>query len=109
MQEGHRHHLCGLSDWTSRDRRGACDALGSRGCGCYWRSRRRPGEVPKAFVVLSTGFEPTEQLKELLRNDVRNRLAEYEYPREIEFVDELPKTSSGKIRRATLAEREDNN
>ncbi|WP_276275362.1 acyl-CoA synthetase [Haladaptatus sp. QDMS2] len=67
------------------------------------------GEVPKAFVVLSTGFEPTEQLKELLRNDVRNRLAEYEYPREIEFVDELPKTSSGKIRRATLAEREDNN
>jgi acetyl-CoA synthetase len=64
------------------------------------------GEVPKAFIVLAAGFEPSEDLKSTLRRDVRDRLAEYEYPREIEFVDDLPKTSSGKIRRATLEERE---
>lgn len=64
------------------------------------------GEVPKAFVVLAAGCEPDEALKSRLRDDVRGRLAEYEYPRRIEFVDELPKTSSGKIRRSSLEERE---
>jgi acetyl-CoA synthetase len=64
------------------------------------------GEVPKAFIVLAAGYEASEDLKSTLRRDVRDRLAEYEYPREIEFVDDLPKTSSGKIRRATLEERE---
>lgn len=66
------------------------------------------GEVPKAFVVLSEGYEPSEELKETLRQDVRDRLAEYEYPRAIKFLDELPKTTTGKIRRATLEERESN-
>jgi acetyl-CoA synthetase len=64
------------------------------------------GEVPKAFVVLAAGYEPGEELKATLRRDVRDRLAEYEYPRQIEFIDELPKTSSGKIRRTSLEERE---
>lgn len=64
------------------------------------------GEVPKAFVVLAGGNEPSENLKATLRQDVRDRLAEYEYPRQIEFLDELPTTSSGKIRRTSLEERE---
>ncbi|MEF8807182.1 acyl-CoA synthetase [Natronomonas sp.] len=64
------------------------------------------GEVPKAFVVLAEGHEASEDLKSTLRRDVRDRLAEYEYPREIEFLDELPKTSSGKIRRTSLEGRQ---
>lgn len=63
------------------------------------------GEVPKAFVVLAEGYDPSEDLEGQLRNDVRGRLAEYEYPREIAFIEELPKTSSGKVRRASLEER----
>lgn len=64
------------------------------------------GQVPKAFVVLAAGYEPTEELQAELRQDVRDRLAAYEYPREIEFIDDLPKTSSGKVRRSSLEERE---
>lgn len=64
------------------------------------------GEVPKAFVTLAPGYEASTDLADRLRSDVRSRLAAYEYPREIEFVDDLPKTSSGKIRRASLEERE---
>lgn len=64
------------------------------------------GEVPKAFVVLAEGYEPSEDLESRLRRDVRDRLAEYEYPRQIEFMDDLPKTSSGKVRRTSLEERE---
>jgi acetyl-CoA synthetase len=62
------------------------------------------GEVPKAFVVLAASYEPSEQLRSTLRQDVRDRLAQYEYPRYIEFVEELPKTSSGKVRRTSLKE-----
>lgn len=65
------------------------------------------GEVPKAFIVLVDEYEPSEDLKSMLRQDVKDRLAEYEYPREIEFLDELPKTSSGKIRRTSLEEQEE--
>lgn len=64
------------------------------------------GEVPKAFVVLAEGYEPSEELESTLKQDVRDRLAAYEYPRYIEFIDELPKTTSGKVRRTTLEERE---
>jgi acetyl-CoA synthetase len=64
------------------------------------------GEVPKAFVIPAGGRDPSEEFKSDLRQYVRDRLAEYEYPREIEFVDELPKTSSGKIRRVELERRE---
>lgn len=62
------------------------------------------GEVPKAFVVPAAGHEPSEELTRRLKRDVRDRLAAYEYPREIAFIDELPKTSSGKVRRASLEE-----
>jgi acetyl-CoA synthetase len=64
------------------------------------------GEVPKAFVVLADGYEPSPELEAQLRQDVRDRLAKYEYPQEIEFIGELPTTSSGKIRRTSLEERE---
>lgn len=64
------------------------------------------GEVPKAYVVLAPGQDPGDGLRDELRQYVRDRLAQYEYPREIAFVDELPKTSTGKVRRASLRERE---
>ena len=63
------------------------------------------GEVPKAFVVANAAT-PDDSLRESLRQHVRDRLAQYEYPREIEFVADLPKTSTGKVRRASLRERE---
>ena len=64
------------------------------------------GEVPKAFVRLADGHEPSEGLRSALMDHVKDRLAKYEYPREVEFVDELPRTSTGKVRRQRLRERE---
>ncbi|RXK50337.1 acyl-CoA synthetase [Halorientalis pallida] len=63
------------------------------------------GTVPKAFVVLADGHDPTDETRESLRQHVRDRLAKYEYPRDIEFVDDLPKTATGKVRRASLRDR----
>jgi acetyl-CoA synthetase len=62
----------------------------------------RRGEVPKAFVVLRSGREPTDELADELRNHVRTRLAPHEVPREIVFLDDLPKTTTGKILRRAL-------
>lgn len=64
------------------------------------------GEVPKAYVVLASTDVDDEALRGDLRQHVRDRLAQYEYPREIEFVEELPQTSTGKVRRASLREEE---
>jgi acetyl-CoA synthetase len=64
------------------------------------------GEVPKAFVVPAPGHDGSERLEETLRDHVRDRLADYEYPREFEFLEELPRTSTEKVRRRTLRERE---
>lgn len=66
------------------------------------------GMVVKAFVVLQTGRTPSDELAEELQNWVKDRLAPYKYPRRLEFVGSLPKTTSGKIRRRVLrdAERE---
>jgi acetyl-CoA synthetase len=60
------------------------------------------GTVVKATVILAKGYEPTDQLKKEIQNYVKNNTAPYKYPRIIEFVDELPKTISGKIKRAQL-------
>jgi acetyl-CoA synthetase len=65
------------------------------------------GEVPKAYVTLAEGFEPSESLTEELQQHVKDRLAKYEYPRHIEFIGELPKTATGKIKRADLEDREE--
>jgi acetyl-CoA synthetase len=64
------------------------------------------GEVPKAFVVLAEGNEATDELSEALRSHVESRLAKYERPRELEFVSELPTTTTGKVRRHDLRVRE---
>ena len=60
------------------------------------------GEVVKAFVVLSPAASPSPELTAELQEFVRERLAAYEYPRIVEFVDSLPTTTTGKIRRAEL-------
>jgi len=62
------------------------------------------GELPKAYVTLATGASPSESLREEIQTYVKSRLAKYEYPREVEFVDELPKTTTGKVRRRELEE-----
>ena len=66
---------------------------------------RKRGTIVKAYVRLVDGTEGTEDLKEEIRQHVRNELAAHEYPREIEFVGELPKTVTGKIRRTELRDR----
>ncbi len=65
------------------------------------------GAVVKAFVVLAPGHEPSEELASELQEHVKRLTAPYKYPRRIEFVADLPKTVSGKIRRAELREREE--
>ncbi len=63
------------------------------------------GQVPKAFVVLRDGIEASPELAAELREHVRTRLAAHEVPREVVFLDDLPKTTTGKIRRRDLRDR----
>jgi acetyl-CoA synthetase len=63
------------------------------------------GQAVKAFVVLANNFEPSRTLAAELQTFVKTRLAAYEYPREIEFIRELPMTTTGKVRRAVLRDR----
>ena len=63
-------------------------------------------EVIKAVIVLKPGFEPSSALETDVREFVRVRLAAYEYPRLVEFVDGMPLTATGKIRRKDLRDRE---
>lgn len=60
------------------------------------------GQVVKATVVLARGYEASEELKKELQTHVKNVTAPYKYPRVVEFVKELPKTVSGKIRRVQI-------
>jgi acetyl-CoA synthetase len=64
------------------------------------------GQVVKATIVLAQGREPSESLKKELQDYVKGVTAPYKYPRVIEFVTDLPKTISGKIRRVQIRERE---
>ncbi len=64
------------------------------------------GNIIKAFIVLTDGHASSPALVEEIQQSVRTRLAAYEYPREIEFIDELPMTTTGKIRRIELRQRE---
>jgi 4-hydroxybenzoate-CoA ligase len=59
---------------------------------------------PKAYVVLRNGYEASDKLEEELKNYVKDRLAKYKYPRFIEFMDELPKSATGKVQRFKLRE-----
>ncbi|AVH39472.1 AMP-binding protein [Pseudomonas monteilii] len=63
-------------------------------------------ELIKAFVVLASGYNGSAELEETLRQHVRQRLYAHAYPREIEFVSELPKTPSGKLQRFILRNQE---
>lgn len=63
-------------------------------------------ELIKAFVVLAAGYQGSAELEEDLRQHVRQRLYAHAYPREIEFVSELPKTPSGKLQRFILRNQE---
>jgi acetyl-CoA synthetase len=65
----------------------------------------RRGAVVMAFIALADGHEPSEELAEEIKAFVRDRLSAYAYPRIVEFVSDLPKTLTGKIRRIELRER----
>jgi acetyl-CoA synthetase len=56
----------------------------------------------KATIVLAKNVEPSNELKHIIQEHVKNVTAPYKYPRLIEFVKELPKTISGKIRRVEI-------
>ena len=64
------------------------------------------GEMVKAYVILKDGQTPSDALAEEIQNHVKTRLAAHEYPRAVAFVDELPMTTTGKIQRKVLRERE---
>ena len=64
------------------------------------------GEIVKAFIILADGQTASEALAKNIQQNVKQRLAAHEYPREIEFVDSLPMTTTGKVRRIALRERE---
>jgi acetyl-CoA synthetase len=64
------------------------------------------GEIIKAFVVIQPGVEPSDELAEKLKQHVKHNLAGHAYPREISFIDKLPKTRSGKIMRRVLKAQE---
>ncbi|MCG8414917.1 MAG: AMP-binding protein [Pseudomonadales bacterium] len=64
------------------------------------------GEIVKAFVVLAPGFTASDDLAKQLQDHVKQITAPYKYPRKLEFVEALPKTVSGKIRRIELREKE---
>jgi acetyl-CoA synthetase len=66
----------------------------------------RRGTIVKAFVVLNAGHEPSDALGDEIKAHVREHLSAYAYPRVVEFVPDLPKTLTGKIRRIELRQRE---
>ncbi len=65
------------------------------------------GSIVKAFVILAPGYVPSEELTQSIQDHVRSVTAPFKYPRVIEYVSELPKTISGKIRRVELREQEE--
>ncbi|MDP4132951.1 MAG: AMP-binding protein [Bacillota bacterium] len=67
------------------------------------------GQVVKATIVLKKGYEGTEALIKELQNHVKKVTAPYKYPRIVEFVDELPKTLGGKIKRAEIRKKSEEN
>jgi 4-hydroxybutyrate---CoA ligase (AMP-forming) len=64
------------------------------------------GQLVKAFIVLRPSQSPSEELGEELRGMTRELIAPYKVPKEIEFIDEFPKTVTGKIIRRGLREKE---
>ena len=65
------------------------------------------GKAVKATVVLAEGFAGTSELTKELQTCVKKRTAPYKYPRIVEYVDALPKTVNGKIRRAAIRQEDE--
>ncbi len=64
------------------------------------------GNVIKAYIVLAPGHDPSPALEDAIQRHVRAHLAPYEYPKEIEFIAALPMTTTGKVQRGVLRQRE---
>lgn len=64
------------------------------------------GEIVKAFIQLKKGHTPNQELEQKIKDFVKKRLAAHEYPREIEFIEEIPLTVTGKVKRNDLRQRE---
>ena len=64
------------------------------------------GNIIKAYIVLAQGHDAGDDLKKDIQDMVKTRLAAHEYPREIEFINEMPMTTTGKVRRLELRERD---
>jgi acetyl-CoA synthetase len=60
------------------------------------------GAIVRAVIVLRDGYAPSPELESALQEHVQDETAPYKYPRVIDYANELPKTASGKIRRAAL-------
>jgi len=73
-----------------------------RDCGVIAKPDLAAGEIPCAFIVLREGFTPSDALDKELRDFVADRLAHHKQPREVRFVDAVPRTASGKILRREL-------
>lgn len=74
-------------------------------CGVVGAPDADRGQVVRAYVVVAPGHAAGEDLAEALRRHVKDAIAPYKYPRQIEFLDALPKTSSGKLQRVELRRR----
>jgi acetyl-CoA synthetase len=75
-------------------------------CAVVGSPDKERGNIVKAFIKLSSEYKATPELAEEIRNFVKDKLSKHEYPREIEFIEELPKTPDGKVRRKVLREME---
>jgi 2-aminobenzoate-CoA ligase len=71
-------------------------------CGVIGVPDETRGQVVKAFVVLNPGFKPDDKMVAQLQDFVKNNVAPYKYPRLITFVDALPRTETGKLKRFAL-------
>ncbi len=71
-------------------------------CGVVGRSDAERGAIVKAYIVLNEGFTPGAELVAELQDYVKQEAAPYKYPREIEFVEQLPRTETGKLQRFVL-------
>ena len=60
------------------------------------------GQLVKATIILRSGYEPTDELKKEIQNFTKKETAPYKYPRVVEFVETMPKTISGKVRRVEI-------
>lgn len=75
-------------------------------CAVVGAPDRERGEIVKAFVVLRPGFRADEDMVRAIQSHAKNITAPYKYPREVEFIEDLPKTPTGKIQRKALRDRE---